>query len=391
MTDFDGPRPPRRSELPSLQRLLEVCFPGELPEGPVARWPHVFSDEKRTIDGTIVMAHRDRVVASVTCHPVSMIVSGVRVSAASVCFVATDPEFRGHGLMSGCLGRAIELMRSWGAALSWLIGDRVRYGRYGWENAMRKYLFVITPRSLAVLPDARFELRDTAAAEALLLIHNQKDPRVERDRQTMKTLLSRARKQMLVAFSKGRPAAYLAFERPRTAGRAIVFEHGGTPAAVGALLRACFEEPGIEELLVSSPVGRDPSRAALFAAASTWRLDPGYIEFSQGACHMVKILNLERLLRGFARQMQARRKTVGDARAGRVALGIDGTDQMATVSLGSRVTVARGASRTLVRLDERQMVRLLFGTASPDEEIACPPLLSGALPLDLFVSPLEDT
>jgi hypothetical protein len=241
------------------------------------------------------------------------------------------------------------------------------------------------------LPDARFEMRDTAPADALLAMHDERDPRVQRDRHAMKTLLTRARKRTLVAFSKGRPAAYVTFERPRAGTRAVVFEHGGTPAGVGALFRACFEGEGIEELVVSSPVGRDPARAALFAAASTWRVDPGYIEFSQGACHMVKILDLERLLRGFARQMQARRKAVGDARTGRVSLGIDATAQVATIALGPRVTVSRGDSRPPLWLGERQMVRLLFGTVSPDEDGACPPLLRGALPLDLFVSPLEDT
>jgi GNAT superfamily N-acetyltransferase len=391
MSGLEAPRHPRRAEMPSLLRLLDTCFPGELPEGTLARWPHVFEDTGAAMRDTVVVSDRGRIVSAVTTHPVTMLVSGGRVPVSSVCFVATDPDYRGHGLMTRCIEATVALMRARGAALSWLIGDRLRYGRYGWENGMRKYLFALTARSVGALPPSDLAIREAAPAAALLGMYDQRDMRIERSLVTMKRLFARARKRTLVAYAKKGPCAYLTYERSRSGKRATLFEHGGTSEGVGALIRGCFEAESLDEMIASAPVERDPGRAALVAAASTWRLDFGYIEFPQAACHMLKILDLERLLIGFAGQMQARRLSFGDSRSGRITLRITGTDQVATIALGRRVTISRGASREEVALDERRMVRLLFGACAPDEGSDCPALLRSVLPLDLFVSPLEDT
>lgn len=70
----------------------------------------------------------------------------VRLPWIGVGTVCTAPQARGRGVMSALLQAGIDETNERGYAVSILWGDRLRYGRYGWEQAGRQIEFSVSRR-----------------------------------------------------------------------------------------------------------------------------------------------------------------------------------------------------------------------------------------------------
>ena len=158
---MEGPRELRPGEFQGMLELLNSSFPESLPEGIQAHWPHVCVERPDCRDRYRVFVDAGRPVSCVGVVPMRFRVDGGTLDVGGVSIVATDPDYRGRGLMTALLKDATETMRSRGHAASWLNGDRTRYGRLGWERAGRKYNVVLSRRSTG-------GLRPSGPAAALL-------------------------------------------------------------------------------------------------------------------------------------------------------------------------------------------------------------------------------
>lgn len=85
--------------------------------------------------GNHFIAERDgRILSVIGAYPYEVKFDGVTFKAFGIGQVSTRKEARGSGLMSRLLERISQDMLDDGMDFSWLFGDRLRYGRYGWAS-----------------------------------------------------------------------------------------------------------------------------------------------------------------------------------------------------------------------------------------------------------------
>ncbi len=113
--------------------------------------PYLFHDV-RMRDHTIAVED-GRIIGCVAAYPFTMRIGGVEFRAAGIGQVATLPEARGRGVMSGIMKSICAELDGGGFDLAWLGGDRQRYGRFGWAVGGRVMRFEFFERYLPPAPD----------------------------------------------------------------------------------------------------------------------------------------------------------------------------------------------------------------------------------------------
>jgi predicted acetyltransferase len=297
--------------------------------------------------------------------------------------VSTWPSYRRLGLMTQLLNYCISLMQDEGYAFSELGGDRQRYGRFGWENAGYQWRFDISRRSLSAVEASTGHEVSTYGArpeeiDAIIAIHEGEVMGIKRTRNLYEMLLGRKGKQVWLARSDEEIDAYVIAE-PREKEQEIV-EFGGSAEGIHAILVHLIENLGSEVLHVNSPRSH-PLNATFFSISARWHV----------TCQrMIKIIDLEATLRGFAHQLGQRYRDLGFQGSRTVALAIEGTKQRVEIGFSSEGVTVRKASdfpRPLT-LSDRQIVRLIFGPGTPSSEFSLHPkarFLESLLPVNFYI------
>jgi hypothetical protein len=109
---------------------------------------------------------------------------------------------------------------------------------------------------------------------------------------------------------------------------------------------------------------------------------------------MIKIVDLQATLLGFAHQLGSRYSALGMEGSRSVVLGISDTDQRVEVAFSPEGVAVREAatSANAISLSDREMVRFIFGPGSPDSVIDLPrnaSFLDALLPVDFYLWPNE--
>lgn len=111
----------------ALGTMLDRSFGKTEPDWFLCQLPHLFSD---TAIGQHSLSIEDgAILGCVGCYPFAATLHGHEMRLAGIGQVATVPEARGRGLMTGLLEAALRTAGD--ADLFWLYGDRQRYGRIG--------------------------------------------------------------------------------------------------------------------------------------------------------------------------------------------------------------------------------------------------------------------
>jgi len=390
---IEGPRFAKLDEFDSLVKLEELCFSGNRPID--KHYPHVFKNRDECVKNTIVFSQDGNIICALGIYPALMYISGTVLSAASLTFVATHPDYRGRGLMQKAVKLAIGEMKNRNIALSWLVGDRQRYNHFGWETAGRKNFYTITRRSITNLKRKPPTILKYEGEKALLkdiqAIYNQGKARFVRDENLTKMLFERVDKKTFVAVADGIAAAYLTLSTPASEqGEAIVYELGGNAEGVEDILHWCFESMEINKLLIATPMENNPLNKMLKKNASVWNIGAGFLEFPNSGAHMIKILDLRAVLQGFSEQISAKWVLSGYRTKKDITIKIQDINQYATLSFRDTVKVTDVLSKEELTLTEHEMVRLLFGITRPTDEFSAPTVLDQVFPLDFFISTLED-
>lgn len=371
---IDGPRLAQPDEFRETMTLAERCFGFER-GGLERRMPHCF-DESRP-DRHAIIKRDGAVVSHVACIPATLWAGGAAIECPGIAGVATDPSHRGNGYMKQLFEFWFDRLRSQDVPLVELEGDRLGYGRLGWENAGREDRYRITDRSFTAEPVETAEVRcyrSPMDLEMVMDIHERERYRVIRDRRRYERLLDQQDLETLVV--DGDQPAYLSY---RGTDPAEVLEFGGSQEGVTTLLEAVLESTAELEVYTHP---HHPLAPLFCDMATGWETIPH---------RKLNILDLPRVVAAYEPLLADRWSTaVGDlgAVSGSVALAINESSPTEAVMItyeDTNVRIERTTQEADVTLDRLAMTRLLFG--SPD---TCWPIrrsrpfLQVVLPLEYY-------
>jgi hypothetical protein len=383
-----GPQRASLDDFDSIVELANMCFTHDRDRGGMlARWPHCYIREPSFMKNCLIMKDGSKVVSLVEYVDQTLLVNGEEIKTAGITAVCTRPTHRERGFMTGLLKRCVSLMEEEGYAFSDLGGDRLRYGRYGWENAGRAWRFDITersfnavdvPSSIHVVP---YQASDEEI-ESVMAIHEQEPLRLKRSQFLYRILLGRLGKQVWLAEGKEGITAYVITEPADR--RQTIVEFGGCNEGIHGIFAHFMKNSDTQSIHVRSPWWH-PLNSLLFRIGSWWNL---------GTIRMIKIVDLQSTLRGFAHQLGVRYNALGMKGSRAVVLGISDTDQQAEVAFSPEgVTVRKSeTARNGIFLSDREMVRFVFGPGSPGSVIDLPQnlrFLDALLPVDFYLWPNE--
>lgn len=144
-------RPARVADYPVLLERLFASFADGWPGHPFFDeiYPDAIVPTAECMAQFLVAEEAGEIVAGLQVVPRPMQVAGcVRLNVGGLGQVFCRPPCRKHGHMSALLRACISRMDADGRALSLLGGDRLRYGRYGWETAGAQRLLHLSARNL---------------------------------------------------------------------------------------------------------------------------------------------------------------------------------------------------------------------------------------------------
>ncbi|MCL7417755.1 MAG: GNAT family N-acetyltransferase [Halalkalicoccus sp.] len=368
--------------------LTERCF-GSDPGGLEARMPHCFDDEHPARHAIVKVD--GKVVSHVVCVPAELWAGDARVDCHGIAGVATDPAHRGNGYMHQLLEFWLNRLDDRDVPIAELEGDRVRYGRYGWENAGREELYRITRRSFTAGRGASEDganairrYRGAADIETIQDVHGTERYRVSRDRRRYERLLEQTGLETLVF--DGSQSAYLCY---RGEDPASVLEFGGSREGVAALLECALDATG-EIAVYTHP--HHPLTDLFRELAAGWECHPH---------RKLNVLDFPATIDAYRPLFEERWARTVDAFgsvADAVTLGMtsssdrladdtaDTPTQSVTVAYdASGVSVERTDREPDVTFDRRGAVGFLFGSRDSCRSLKrIDPFLDAVLPLEYY-------
>ncbi len=133
------------------------------------RSPWLFTDER--ISDHLVYEIDGKIRGVIGAYPFDVRIDGKVFKMLGIGQVITHPEYRGKGVMGALLSQVIQNMEETGIEGSWLWGDIIRYGRYGWGAVGRSINLKINTN---LLPDTDSvpEIRELTIEKDFALIRN---------------------------------------------------------------------------------------------------------------------------------------------------------------------------------------------------------------------------
>ncbi len=337
--------PVKKSEYGDVMRFLENVY--GFSRGQFAlNYPQAWREENFDAANTLGIREKGKLVSFVRVFPLRFIFGRATLSAGGIGAVATAPECRGRGHMSVLMEEAVRKMKRDGYAVSILGGDRYRYGNFGYENHGHTVFVTISSRGLAKSGVPAVAVKHYFGEDVVLTrIMNayQSHPcRAERTRSGFRARYERSGIAVYYAGS-AREFGYLIV--PPWGAPGGVLEFGGCPETVLGIAAHLAGRFSIESFTLEYPDFQSVP-AAVLKAAWSWTTGPS---------GMLKILHLKKTLESYAGE-------IGPLFPDGAALTLSTVEETVGLEKKSRMLrVTAGGSGPAVVLDERQLVRLLFG------------------------------
>lgn len=115
--------------------------------------PHMFTEQR--LPQHLIMEEGGTILGCIGIYPYEMRIGGVRFKTAGIGQVATHPDARGRGVMSTLLNEACREMDRMKLDFSWLYGNRIRYGHFGWALGGRKVLWNLFENGFNDMPEVK--------------------------------------------------------------------------------------------------------------------------------------------------------------------------------------------------------------------------------------------
>ncbi len=277
---------------------------------------------------------------------------GVQLRAAGIANVFCYPPFRKRGCMSALMRQAVTEMDEAGYGVALLGGDRLRYGRFGWEvagNAVRVELDAGMLRESGDPPAVtEFRRWDHAAAdtERMFAAYQELPFRTERAASEFPLVLQRPNNITWV-YDRDRCFAYA------TIRNGCLQEYAGDGAGITELVRF-FVSRGLRNAVLPPMPGQGGLDACLIDCAGT---------FSTVPVGMVRVNNTVATLEAYKPLLHERLA----GWTGTLTLAIEPDGETVTLAgNGQQLTIeAAGAVAADITLTRGNMARLLFGPFPP--------------------------
>jgi len=376
MTGWDGPRPMRPEEYGQVMAVLERAF--GLPEHHwLTQYPGT-ARERFVWDDHFVICEQGRVVSHAALYPRTLVVEGDNVPLGGVGSVATDPDFQGRGHFSRLMQHLTGVMRGRGIPLAVLWGRTSRYRHFGYEPAGRRMAFRLSGKPASAAGAVMGRVRGLRPNEDLawtLAAHSGEPLHIARTSDGQLERLTGGASQTWVTDGEG-ARAYVVLDDGR------VLECAGEPQGVLdllAYLRNHYYPAGFEVL---APYRDGPVLRGLFDMGAAWRVE---------TIGMFAIIELQRLLRAFAQQLQRRAIAAGLPRGARLFLRNTDTGELCSITWEDEVTIGGESGAEAIPVTSSQLTRLLLGLSLERHgrnEVE-QRLLDCLFPLDLYIHPLD--
>jgi len=322
-----------------------------------------------------------RIRAIVGLYPITLRLGEVPLRVAGIGGVSAHPRDRGQGHMKRLMERCLEVMRAEAYDLSWLGGQRQRYGYFGYEICGSTWEHAVTKTNLrhacAELPDITFVKITDAGDERLRAVagwHARSAIRCERPADEFYDVAtSWGHDLMLATDGRGEPMGYVVADRD---GGLVVEWAGSSPEIAAGIVPAWvayqerttvrFEAPGVPTAATGELV-----RLAEYAqvrASGNWR-----------------VFDWETVVSALLRLRVA---TSGLA-SGDVTVAIAGHGSYRLVVSGTDARCGRTDRAPDFSVDPATAMRMLFGPLPPYASGPTPPAVAGWCPLPLHM-PRQD-
>ncbi len=353
------------------------------------QWPHTSMPDQKKFKEHLLLKEGGFVAAHVGIYPQDMKVNGSILKSGSIGGVATHEKARGKGYMSVLLKRAVELLHERKYDVSWLGGDRKRYGYFGWECGGRVSKFITAPRYFSEYKTRAIKKfsGERVYLNQLTKLHSAEEFGQKRSRALDKLLYGRLKRDTWLALERDKVLAYMTLGTKHSDEQARVLECGGSLEELKPLIRHAFDKLGFKRLEAVTP--SFPNRYKEFFNGFSWGDKSD--DFYGDGC--VKIINLSQTLKKFVKQMNLKAKSSVLSGRHSVTLVMEGTGESATIeSAGKIVRITANPAKLKIVLNEQDMVKLLFPLSKPSEWMKLPAgaeFLDILFPLDFFFWPLE--
>ena len=377
-TAYDGPRSMFPEEYDELMDLKEIAY-GETRQRFLNYFPHTSRRENFIFDNHFIIKQNGRMLSHVGLIPMDAYAVGSKVKVGGIGGVATHPDARGKGLMGKLLDYSAKRMKEKEIPLSILWGDTQRYRHFGWETAGRQMVFHLSRRSTrGINVDREFTLRGYRGGEDLdriAKIHDREPLRCVRTLRDYEQMLKRTQIEVWLG-NEGNSWAYAVFSGNE------VIEFGGEPSTVAKLFTFMLYHYPLQIIKVHAPYRESLMLHTLYEISFFWEVVP---------LGMIKVVNLEKLLRSFQKQLQKKTELFKIERGMAITLRTEQSQQQATLTMGDRLKVTTEASDEMVFLSDIELARLLFGPSAENfgENIVQKRLLNCLFPLDFYVWGLD--
>lgn len=363
-------------EFEPFMRFLERCF--GLRTGAFEEYyPHIYRPTVELCASAFVVEREGQILSHVGLYPIETVVHGITLPIGGIGAVATLHAERGQGYMSRLLERVIDEMRARGYVLSWLGGDRQRYGSFGWERAGLAYELELSRRALdraGVSPVTIQGRYPQDALETVTRLHTL--PCCHTRRAELATQLKRGGLWIWTAEDG------YALARGSEWGPLSIVEAVSASGQEAGIVRAVLDWTGRDKLHWTVSAWEKDLLAHLLPGVSYWR------QVTEG---MYRIVDLAGLLSRLQPVLAQRAAPLRDFEL-TIAIRERDRADAATLILHSgelEVVPGRGAARS-VEWSSLEAVRILIGGAPLGADVEVPPEAGALFPLPVHVPALDD-
>lgn len=361
-----GPCHPTRAIHRAFLAFLSRAFGFQDPKWFYHHAPAFYAPTDENFRNQWIFLSDGKPVAHVGIFPFSLKIFGRTLSAGGIGGVATDPAFRGHGLMQRLMQHADEDMCRRGFALGILWGDRKRYRYWGYESALFLPQFFFTGRSLAALSLTCSAVRPRPSSALFPHLFSRHLVRPKRTTRDFSKLLER---RLIDSFPlKGwcieknrRVQAYVLLSPTPRGGFFEAVEFAGEPREVLNIFRFLLQKKKVQEIQASPPPWGAWERA--------WFSFADRVTFDTRAC-MVKVFDPYAVLEAFSNILKKRAQGL-PRKAPPLVLGHPSGKSVRLTFHPFRIAPGQ-SSRDAATLDFSGWTTLLFGAPFPSRRLALP-------------------
>jgi predicted N-acetyltransferase YhbS len=296
------------AQYPKLLPFLDKTFGKKVHHWFAKYLTHIFNPQPACVKKHRIVTDEKGIAGCIGIYPLKLKVGRAVLSAGGVGSVSTRPDLRGSGLMSAMLRDTVASLAAQGYDISWLGGNRYRYGNYGWDFGGRSIMFTIARRDIVrYFPKAK-AARPRPATRAdipvMARLYQSLPTRTLRPTASWPIHLARAGFSFEITTTGGR-SAYLAYES-REGNAENIVEVAGRPDDVLALMLGHCQRHKLEWLHVMRPDVEDAVAQLLFRVAA---------EFSYAHRSQVRIVNVESTWTKLAPEIALRAASLPAAKA----------------------------------------------------------------------------